>query len=55
MFYDRWVMTNKSSGATITLEGWSRNWTKTFDIYFAKDNVTMSSKPALTDVDIHGV
>ena len=55
MLYDRWVMTNKNTGATITLDGWYSNWAKTFDIYFAKDNVTLSSKPALTDVEKYGV
>ena len=55
MLTDCWIMKNIKTGATITLEGWDSGWTTTFDIYFAKDNITKTSKPALTEVEIHGV
>ena len=48
---DRWIMTNKSTGATITLDGWYSNWTETFSIYFKKDNKIVSSVPAKAEVD----
>ena len=51
LLYDRWIITKKSTGATITLDGWYSNWTKTFDIYFKKDNVTVSGVPAKAEVD----
>ena len=46
---DRWVITNKTTGKSIILAGWGENDTKTFEIYFAKDNKLVSSVPNKTD------
>jgi hypothetical protein len=46
---DRWVITNKTTGKSIILAGWGEYDTKTFDIYFAKDNKLVSSVPNKTD------
>ena len=46
---DRWVLTNKSTGKSVTLAGWAEYDARTFDVYFQKDNKIVSSVPSKTD------
>ena len=46
---DRWVLTNKSTGKSVTLAGWAEYDARTFDVYFQKDNKIISSVPSKTD------
>ena len=46
---DCWVLTNKTTGKSVILSGWSESDAKTFDIYFKQDNLKLSSAPNKTD------
>jgi hypothetical protein len=46
---DCWILTHSKTKKSIILSGWGENDTKTFDIYFAKDNKLVSSVPNKTD------
>ena len=46
---DCWVLTNKTTGKSVILSGWSESDANTFDIYFKQDNLKLSSVPNKTD------